>query len=154
MPLRDSVSRAVAAGARRGWPEPRRWAPARRPRWPPDRRQPEHARGEHEGPVGVGQGRAHGLHGPPVGRRGGGEVAAEGHLVLERQVDHPVGVGGRLGQAVGVVDVAPLNDGAGRFQRCADASERARPTTSWPAPSSSGTTAEPIQPDAPVTKIS
>src|ERR1039458_2743926 len=37
--------------------------------------------------------------------------------------------------------------------RCADASERARPTTSCPAPSSSGTTAEPIQPDAPVTKI-
>src|SRR5580704_16155959 len=37
--------------------------------------------------------------------------------------------------------------------RCADASERARPTTSWPAPSSSGTTAEPIHPDAPVTKI-
>src|SRR6202034_1493403 len=38
-------------------------------------------------------------------------------------------------------------------RRRADASERARPTTSWPAPSSSGTRAEPIQPDAPVTKI-
>src|SRR3984885_7518285 len=37
--------------------------------------------------------------------------------------------------------------------RFADSSERARPTTSWPAPISSGTTAEPIQPDAPVTKI-
>src|SRR5205807_629765 len=34
----------------------------------------------------------------------------------------------------------------------AEASERASPTTSWSAPSSSGTTAEPIQPDAPVTK--
>src|SRR6266581_2976380 len=34
----------------------------------------------------------------------------------------------------------------------AEASERARPVTSWPAPMSSGTRAEPIQPDAPVTK--
>ncbi len=88
--------------------------------------QPEHARGEHEGPVGAGQGRAHGLDGPPVGRRGGGEVAAEGHLVLEGQVDHPVGVGGRLGQAVGVVDVAPLHGGAGRLQplrRCLGAGQ-------------------------------
>ncbi|MGX1484612.1 hypothetical protein RKD45_003688 [Streptomyces griseus] len=35
----------------------------------------------------------------------------------------------------------------------AEASERASPTTWWPASMSSGTTAEPIQPDAPVTKI-
>src|ERR1700683_1974882 len=34
----------------------------------------------------------------------------------------------------------------------AEASERASPTTSWPAAVSSGTTARPIQPDAPVTK--
>ena len=33
----------------------------------------------------------------------------------------------------------------------AEASERASPTTSWPASMSSGTTAEPIQPLAPVT---
>ena len=33
----------------------------------------------------------------------------------------------------------------------AEASERASPTASWPAPMSSETTAEPIQPDAPVT---
>jgi hypothetical protein len=52
-------------------------------------------------------------------------------------VDHPVGVGRRLGQALGIIEVARL----------------ARPTTSWPAPRSSGTTAEPIHPDAPVTKI-
>ncbi len=36
--------------------------------------------------------------------------------------------------------------------RCADSAERARPTTWWPAPSSSVTTPDPIQPDAPVTK--
>ncbi len=36
--------------------------------------------------------------------------------MLERQVNHPVGVGGRLGEAVWVVDVALLNNGSGRFQ--------------------------------------
>ena len=40
----------------------------------------------------------------------------EGDLVLERQVDHAVGVGRRLGQAVRVIDVALLDDGAGRLQ--------------------------------------
>ena len=35
----------------------------------------------------------------------------------------------------------------------AEASERASPRTWWPAPMSSGTTAEPIQPEAPVTKM-
>ena len=92
----------------------------------PTGRHPEHARGEHEGPVGVGQGRAHGLHGPPVGGRGGGEVAAEGDLVLEGQVDHAVGVRRRLGQTVRVVEVASLDDGAGRFQplrRCLGAGQ-------------------------------
>ena len=79
--------------------------------------QSEDAGREHEGPVGLSQGHAHGLHCPPVGRGSGGEVAAEGHVVLEREVDHPVGVGRRLGQPVGVVEVAPLHDGAGRFQR-------------------------------------
>jgi len=39
------------------------------------------------------------------------------------------------------------------LQHIGDASERASPTTSWPAASSSGTTADPIQPEAPVTKI-
>src|ERR1700753_2421270 len=34
----------------------------------------------------------------------------------------------------------------------AEASDRARPTTWWPEPSSSGTTAEPMKPDPPVTK--
>src|SRR5262245_32807802 len=34
----------------------------------------------------------------------------------------------------------------------AEASERARPRTVWPAANSSGTTAEPIHPEAPVTK--
>jgi len=31
-------------------------------------------------------------------------------------MDHAVGVGGRLGQAVGVVEVPPLHDGSGGFQ--------------------------------------
>jgi len=36
--------------------------------------------------------------------------------VLERQVDHPVGTGGGLGQAIGVVDVAAPDPGAGCLQ--------------------------------------
>ena len=84
---------------------------------------------------------------------GGGEVAAEGQLVLEGQVDDAVRVGRRLGQAVWVIEVASLDGGTAASSCCADWSERARPTTSWPAPRSSGTTAEPIHPDAPVTKI-
>src|ERR1700683_1003952 len=35
----------------------------------------------------------------------------------------------------------------------AEESERASPTTSWPAPTNSGTTADPMKPDAPVTKM-
>ena len=110
-PRKDSVSRAVAARSPAGLA--RISAPGTSPSSSVATRpgrQPEHARGQHQGPVGVGQGRPHGLHGPTVGGRRGGEVAAEGHLVLERQVDHPIGVGGRLGQAVGVVDVAPLDE--------------------------------------------
>jgi hypothetical protein len=44
------------------------------------------------------------------------KVAAEGHLVLEGQVDDPVRAGGRLGEAVGIVEVSPLDDGAGGFE--------------------------------------
>ena len=46
--------------------------------------------------------------------------------MLEGQVDHPIGVRGRLGQAVRVVDVAPQDEGARRFQslcRCLGASQ-------------------------------
>ncbi len=38
-----------------------------------------------------------------------------------------------------------------RCSVCADESERARPPTLWPAAISSGTTADPTQPEAPVT---
>ena len=53
---------------------------------------------------------------PPVGSGGCGEIAPEGHLVLEGQVDHTVRVGRRLGQTVGVVEVTVLNDDAGGLQ--------------------------------------
>ena len=117
MPRSDRVSRAVAARRPAGLARTSGLGdePVVLGGHPPGG-QADHARGEHEGSVGVGQGGAHGLHGPPVGGPGGGEVAAEGHLVLEGQVDDPVGVGGRLGQALGVVEVAPLDGGAGGFQ--------------------------------------
>ena len=72
--------------------------------------------------------------------------------MLEREVDHAVGRARDAAQAVEIVERAALHLGAGGARAAADASERASPTTWWPAPISSGTTAEPIQPDAPVTK--
>ena len=73
--------------------------------------------------------------------------------MLESKVYHAVGMpprppaGGRGPRESHEGPLAPAETSA-----AAEASERARPTTSWPEPMSSGTTAEPIQPDAPVTK--
>ena len=72
---------------------------------------------EHERAVGTGQGRAHRLDRAPVGGPGGRKVAlAECDLVLEGEVDHAVGLVGRLGQDVGVVEVAALDRGAGSVE--------------------------------------
>ncbi len=119
MPLNDSLRRAVADRAP-GGAGPNGGAghePVVLGRHP-TRCQPQHARGEDQRSIGIGQGRAHGLYGPPVGRRGSGEVAAPGHLVLERQVDHhgrtdPARCGSALFQERIVVGVAeaPAQDG-------------------------------------------
>ena len=84
-----------------------------------------------------------------VGR--GLEVAREGDVVLEGEVDDPVGRGGGGPQTLEVVEAARWTWAPAAAIASAEASERASPTTSWPASMSSGTTAEPIQPLAPVT---
>ena len=117
MPLRDRTSRAVAD--RRPAGLARTSALGTSPSPSVDTRpavSPSTPEASTKGRSDSARAAAHGLHGSSVGRGGGGEVATPGHLVLKRQVDHPVGVGGRLGQAVGVGDVASVNDGASRFQ--------------------------------------
>ena len=89
------------------------------------------------------------LDGPGVGPRRG--LGHAGHD--EGQVDDAVAVEGAGAQHVGVVQVAAQHLGAHVGDGWAEASERASPRTWWPAPMSSGTTAEPIQPEAPVTKM-
>ena len=89
------------------------------------------------------------LDGGALGAPGAGHV---GEVVLEAQVDDGVGRLGAGAQAVEVVEAAAAGVAPAAMTAAAEASERARPTTVWPAASSSGTTAEPIQPDAPVTK--
>lgn len=79
-------------------------------------RQADHARGEHEVPIGTCQGATHSLHVAAVGGAGGGEVAGEGQHVRAGQVDHPVGVGGRLGQGLRIIEVALLDHGARGLQ--------------------------------------
>jgi hypothetical protein len=49
--------------------------------------------------------------------------------VLEGEVDHPVGVGRRLGQAVQVVEVALLDDGAEALGRITGNDGRKRAVT-------------------------
>ena len=68
------------------------------------------------------------------------------------QMDDAVGPGGAEAQAVEILEVPAQHLGAGGGQRDGEASDRARPTTSCPAPRSSGPMAEPMKPDPPVTK--
>jgi hypothetical protein len=86
-----------------------------------------------------------------IGGGSGREAARECLLVLERQVDDAVGRRGGGAQLVEVVERPAERLGAGRGERGGRGVGAGEPTTSWPAPMSSATTAEPIQPVAPVT---
>ncbi len=77
------------------------------------RRQPEQAGGDDQRPVRTGQHLTEQLHGAPVRGHGAGEVAGEGDVVLERQVDHAVRGGGGIAQDVEVVEAASAHLGAG-----------------------------------------
>ena len=79
------------------------------------------------------------------------EVSPRHRLVLEGQVDDAVGLGGRLVQAVEVVEVAAADLGAGGLERGGRAVGAGQADDLVAGPSSSGTTAEPMCPDAPVT---
>ena len=114
---------------------------------------------EHQGSPGADEGLArtlqrlpHGFDGTQVGGDRAGIVADLHRLVLEGQMDDAVGRRDRLPEAVEIVQVAAPDLGAQRLERQAEASERARPTTSCPDSRSSGMTAEPMCPLAPVTK--
>lgn len=80
--------------------------------------EPEQAGGDDERPVGTGEGVAEGLDGTAIRVGGALEVAAEGDVVLEREVDHAVRRGSRVPQAVEVVDRAALHLDARRGEGC------------------------------------
>ena len=73
-------------------------------------------------------------------------------VVNEPEVDDAFGLCRARLKAGGVVQIAAKNLGPDAARAFAEASERASPRTRWPAETSSGTTAEPMKPDAPVTK--
>jgi hypothetical protein len=72
--------------------------------------------------------------------------------MAESEMDDAVGVRGRLGQVVQVIEVTRCTLAPSAVTAAAAVSDRARPTTSCPAAMSPGTTAEARWPDAPVTK--
>ena len=73
--------------------------------------------GDDERPVGALERRAERLDGAAVRVGGGLEVAGEGDVVLEGEVDDPVGRGGGGAQALEVVEAAAVDLGAGRGER-------------------------------------
>jgi hypothetical protein len=74
--------------------------------------QADHARGDHQGLAGSGEGVAERVDGRPVHRGGGGHAAGGEVGVAVAEVDHAVGVGRRGPQAVEVVQVAAAGLGA------------------------------------------
>ena len=80
------------------------------------------------------------------------ETAAERQLVVEGEVDHALGRGGLFSKRFEVVEAAAAHLDARGGERGCGGVRAGEPDDSCPAPSSSGTTADPIQPDAPVTK--
>ncbi len=81
----------------------------------PHHRQHQRAAGVDEGLVGAGEGVAEGLGRGHVGGDRALHLAGRHQLVLEGEVDDAVGVGGRLLEAVEIVEVAAPHLGAGRL---------------------------------------
>ena len=104
-------------------------------------------RREQERPVGAGEHVGEGLDGGPlgrVGRRGVRKSCLLARWSTASAASAPARR--RRGRRGRPQDVAPWPEGGRRGVG------RASPVTSWPAASSSSTAADPIQPDAPVTK--
>ena len=77
-------------------------------------REPEHAEdagGDDERLAGASQGLAEGLDRRAVGTGGTGEIAGEGDVVLEREVNDAVGGGGGLAKGAEVVERPPADPG-------------------------------------------
>ena len=86
----------------------------------PPRGEPERPGGDEERLTGTGQRLAEGLDGAAVSVGGALEVAGEGDVVLEREVDNPVGGGGGLAQAAEVVERPPADPGPRGLQIARD----------------------------------
>ncbi len=119
----------------------------------PARRESDGPRGDEERSIGSCEGLSERLDGTAVGIGSALEVSREGHSRARTR-----GGSRRLSPPRRPAGSSRSSSVPGRTSAPAvviawpEASERASPTTSWPASMSSGTTAEPIQPDAPVTK--
>ena len=107
------------------------------------------ARGEQEGAAGAGERVADDLD---RGSLGCGRVGRVGPVVLVREVDDGLGGLGTGTDAREVVEVAAADASPFAWRAAAEASDLASPVTSCPAARSSSTVAEPIHPEAPVTK--
>lgn len=113
-------------------------------------RQPQDPARDHEGPVGAGECVAEHPDRPSVQLRPGREIA---EIMTVGEMNCAVGLFGTLPQAVRVVEASVLHVGARVRQGPRRRVRASKATTRWPAPMSSATTAEPMNPDAPVTNI-
>ena len=107
------------------------------------------ARGEQEGVVGAGERLADGLDRGSLGRARGGRV---GPVMLVREMDDCFGGLRASTDARKIVEVTAADANPLACRAAAEAPDLASPVTSCPAARSSSTVAEPIDPEAPVTK--
>jgi hypothetical protein len=77
------------------------------------RRDPERAGGDQEGPIGTGKRVAHGLDGAAIRVGGALEIACEGEVVLEREMNHAIRAGSCAAQALEIVKGAAVHLSSG-----------------------------------------
>ncbi len=111
----------------------------------------QHAGGDDQRSARTGEYFRQGLDGTAIGVGGRLEAPRKGKAVIERKVDHAIRLSGRALKNVEIVGRASADFRSGSGQGGGGSIRAGQPDDRWPAPMSSGTAAEPIQPDAPVT---
>ena len=111
------------------------------------------ARGDRERPVGAGEDLAEHLDRGAIGRGGLRELTGKGDVVAEREVDDGIGLLGPRLQDVDVLDVAAQDLGARRSDLLSGGIGASQTEDVMSLGEELGMTADPIQPDAPVTNV-